>query len=359
MYSLIGLLYLAWVALQGPLVLLYALFCVVSLQLSFWLTHKSWASLLKMVSLGLSLLLLRQYDYWLLLSCYMFSFSQHKAHHEILLLITGGLGVFAWALGDLSFAHFIGILILGAVCYILLKSNRGLDTLKEEKNALVTRQTSLMQEKSQARQLQGELKEFYTRSERKRLSRELHDSVGHALATILIQLQAIEGIAEKDPKSSRKMLTKLREFTKDSMDRVRSVLKDLKPEELPEEDLRPALHDLAMSFSTYSDIRVNCRISKGELALPASVSRLFYRAAREFLNNSLKHSGADKIEIMLLRTENHWKLSMQDDGVGTDQIKPNLGLRSLLEEAAMEGVRVQWHSELHGGFFMELEKDRQ
>ena len=78
------------------------------------------------------------------------------------------------------------------------------------------------------------IEEITTLRERNRISREIHDSVGHALSTMVIQLGAVEKIISKDPAAAESITKNLRKFTQKSLDEVRMAVREIKPKEFEE-----------------------------------------------------------------------------------------------------------------------------
>ena len=75
------------------------------------------------------------------------------------------------------------------------------------------------------------IEEITLLKERNRISREIHDSVGHALSTAMIQLSAMEAIGKKEESSLGEMAGNLREFINESFQDVKKAVKELKPDE--------------------------------------------------------------------------------------------------------------------------------
>ena len=102
----------------------------------------------------------------------------------------------------------------------------------------------------------GSMRELYTLKERNRISRDIHDSVGHSLSTMIVQLGAIESVAERDPKQAKEMASHLKGFAAKSMDEVRKVLKAMKPGEWSEQKLAAALDEMIYEYRRNTGIKV-------------------------------------------------------------------------------------------------------
>jgi signal transduction histidine kinase len=175
--------------------------------------------------------------------------------------------------------------------------------------------------------------------ERRRLARELHDETGQALTSILLGLRAVDE-ADKG-EGVREAVSELRELVVATLQDVRRLAVQLRPKALDDFGLVAALERLAQTFSESSGIKVDLEAGLGDDRLPPEVETTVYRIVQEALTNVVKHAGATKVSILLVRRAGLLTAVIEDDGRGFD---PNaLGLDSL----GLEGMRER--AELHDG----------
>ena len=103
--------------------------------------------------------------------------------------------------------------------------------------------------------------------ERNRISRDIHDSVGHAISTAMIQLNAIEVIAKKEKSSVAPLAANLRDFLKDGLQEVRIAIAQLKPSEYKTYQELYRIEELIQNFEKLSGINVRLTISKNKWEL--------------------------------------------------------------------------------------------
>jgi signal transduction histidine kinase len=164
-------------------------------------------------------------------------------------------------------------------------------------------------------------------AERARMSRELHDSLGHQLTTLSIQLQLAQKLAtgpEAEP------LNHAQDITRAALLEVRRVVSGQRADE--EFDLLGALHALAAGIPDPA-IRVEAKVDAIAPELQGELGAVFFRCIQEAVTNSLKHAGAKHIDIELHRTEGQFEAWVRDDGRGGSLLRGH-GLRGMEQRMA-------------------------
>jgi two-component system nitrate/nitrite sensor histidine kinase NarX len=133
-------------------------------------------------------------------------------------------------------------------------------------------------------------------AERNRLARELHDSVTQTIFSASLIADVLPTIWELNPLEAEGALEDLRKLTRGALAEMRTLLLELRPTGLGEVGLADLVRQLAEGVS--GRIRAQIRVLvEGDAILPTEVKFAFYRIAQEALNNVVKHSGADTVEI--------------------------------------------------------------
>ena len=175
--------------------------------------------------------------------------------------------------------------------------------------------------------------------ERRRLARELHDETGQALTSILLGLRAVEEAASADETSSA--AARLRKLVVGTLQDVRRLAVQLRPKALDDFGLVAAVEHLVQTFSESTAIRVDLEAQLGEQRLPAEVETTLYRIIQEALTNIVKHAGASRVSILLVRGSGSATVVIEDDGQGFDPAK--------LREEGMGIIGMRERVELHEG----------
>lgn len=176
-------------------------------------------------------------------------------------------------------------------------------------------------------------------AERLRIARELHDQVGQDLTAVLLMLSRIRGRAgaELEPQ-----LHDAQEAVRTSLEDVRQIASDLRPQALDDLGLLSALAMLGARMSEHSGLEVTERIAEDLPPLAPEVELVIYRVAQEALTNVVRHSGAREAELALAVGDGAVTLTVRDQGQGMRAGEPSgSGIRGMRERAALVGARLK------------------
>jgi len=183
---------------------------------------------------------------------------------------------------------------------------------------------------------------------RKRVSTELHDDIGQELAALGFNLAYLGNHLPQETRADlRSVLEDSRLLTKKVSRFVRTMMVDLRPAQLDEIGLAPALRSYAELYARRSGLSVSVQISPDFPRLSATAEIALFRIAQEALNNVAKYADAKQVTISLGREGTRVRLSIVDDGRGF-----------LPREAALQPTGSGWgltimreRAELLGGSF--------
>ncbi len=176
-------------------------------------------------------------------------------------------------------------------------------------------------------------------TERLRIAQELHDQIGQELTAVLLGLSRIAGRA---PADLEPQVRGVQEAVRSSLEDVRRIAIELRPEALDDLGLVSALAVLADRFAERFDVDLQARIPAELPPLPAETELVVYRVAQEALTNIGRHSGSARAELALERDGDHLSLRVRDGGRG---LPPGhvagTGLRGMHERAALIGGHLE------------------
>ena len=180
-------------------------------------------------------------------------------------------------------------------------------------------------------------------AECRRVGQELHDSIGHTLAMLTIDLERTRRSLTDQSPNTHARLAGLIDKLKDLSHDVSTLSRRLHSSTLEILGLAVAVKALSREFSEQYQVQVRCECSGVPDNLAPDVSLCLYRVVQEALHNIAKHSQATKINIELDGTSDSLRLSISDNGVGFVQnnarIRPGLGLISMRERLHLIGGR--------------------
>lgn len=186
--------------------------------------------------------------------------------------------------------------------------------------------------------------------ERNRISREIHDSVGHSLSTMIIQLSAISKVAEKDGMKASLMADNLNKFARKALKDVRAAVNALKPMEFEKYQGIAAVQEMIKNFKKLTGVEVIFTVSKNVWPLNSDQSFVIYRVVQEFLTNAVRHGKASNININLNFFEDYMYMYLKDNGIGCSHIEEGMGLKNINERVSSLGGNVHYNSSENKGF---------
>lgn len=161
-------------------------------------------------------------------------------------------------------------------------------------------------------------------SERKSISRELHDAVGQTLTALRMELSQLAALRNAPDDEFQTRVEEARQLAEQTLSTVRSLAMGLRPAMLDDLGLAPALEWQSRDFSRRSGIPVDLQLD-GELdGLPEAHRTAIFRIAQEALTNCARHARARHVRIAVHGRRDAVTLSIQDDGVG---MNPNSASR--------------------------------
>lgn len=181
-------------------------------------------------------------------------------------------------------------------------------------------------------------------AERRRIARDLHDSLGQSLTSLLVGLRTIEE-SSLDQKVIEQV-QELRRIGADTHDEVRRLARGLRPSLLDDLGLLPALEryldEIAAAHQVQTELSQNC---KSTVRLPGEVETAAYRIVQEAITNAIRHGAATRIKIEFQCSPRNLMINICDDGKGFDvasamnAISPSspFGLLSVQERAFLLG----------------------
>jgi len=170
-----------------------------------------------------------------------------------------------------------------------------------------------------------QLKDLSTRlvqaqeSERRALSRELHDEIGQSLSAVLVELRNLSlelGMPLTEPSSRH--LAAMKNLVENSVRVVRNMALLLRPSMLDDLGLIPALRWQAREVSKRTSMDVSVATELGPDELPDAYKTCIYRVVQEALHNCVKHAHATRVRILVQEQDRRLLLSIEDDGIGFD-----------------------------------------
>ena len=180
------------------------------------------------------------------------------------------------------------------------------------------------------------IEELATVQERNRIARDIHDSLGHALTSLNIQMQTAVKLWDKEPVQAHSFLTQAQSLGKTAMQEVRKSITTLREDAEEERPLEAKIETLVDDYRRGTGLLICTKISRCG-AVPKPVAKAIYRIVQEALTNIFKYAEASEVQIQLKTTAEELNLIIEDNGKGFDpkQKCSGFGLRGIQERTTL------------------------
>lgn len=185
--------------------------------------------------------------------------------------------------------------------------------------------------------------------ERKRIAKDLHDSVGSKLNVMLLSLHQLRKLTDKNPKATTTIQDTL-SLLNDTVSTTRQIAHDLLPPTLENFGLVAAVQELCDNYSNTEELNVYFNATTAiHKPLNKIVALQLFRVLQELIINSIRHGLASQITVQLTQSDTTVQLDYQDNGKGFDSQnvthQKGLGMQNM--ESRLKIINAIWslHSE--------------
>lgn len=207
--------------------------------------------------------------------------------------------------------------------------------------------TTIAEQKSRQRaeKLTQQVESLAARLERVRIARDIHDSLGHTLTNLQIQLALAQELRQQNPERTFKAIDLAKLLADQCVEDVSLKLKAMYQSDF---DLNSSLYSLLKQLK-HHQFKVHSQIDLPEL--PLQVSHHLYYIIKEGLINIQKHSNASQVSLQCRATKDDIRVSLKDNGRGFNLTQPSagFGLKSMNERVRLLGGKLKICSDLGTG----------
>ncbi len=236
---------------------------------------------------------------------------------------------------QLAFFLMVNVLILVIAGFAQLN--------KEEKERTDTLYRELLDAHRQLKQYTDEVNRLSVIEERNRIARDLHDTLGHNMTALIMQLQMAEHLLKEEPSKADSLLQSSTKTAKESLAGIRAVVETLRGSDsaLATTD---AIKRLAEDFAAKTDTAITLDI-RGEADVKASAANTaLYHIVQEAVTNAVRHGKSTEISVFIEYTQGAVSFKVKDNGTGSESIKEGYGLKGIRERVEAFGGQVEYES---------------
>lgn len=241
--------------------------------------------------------------------------------------------------------QLLDLLIIFAIGFSFCKL---LTTLRRIKDMM-----SVIQQQNQTLEINAkQIEKLTLAEERNRLSRELHDTVGHTFIAVITGMDAVQYLMKASPAEAEKHLTELRRLTRQGLDEIRQHIHQLAPE-LGDQPFAGTLNQVIEQFAEHTSVKVNFEVEGMEFRLSENVRITLIRFLQEALTNAVRHGHASDIRVQLRYNEEVIRLRVTDNGIGVKKLVKGFGIKAMTERLANINGQLSFQSSPQTGTIIE------
>jgi len=212
---------------------------------------------------------------------------------------------------------------------------------KEEKEKQDILYRELVDTHKKLKEYTDELKRLSAIEERNRIARDIHDTLGHDMTALIMQLQMADHYVKSDSEKTAEMLTGSLKTARNSLSKIREVVETLRGKESSQE---LEIKTLADEFSKKTGTEIELNI-EGKIIKNQDINSALYHILQEGMTNAVRHGNASKIRISLAYSNEAVKFSIKDNGQGALVFIEGFGLKGIRERVEAFGGKVEYRSQ--------------
>ncbi|WP_240344007.1 sensor histidine kinase [Paenibacillus sp. SYP-B3998] len=213
----------------------------------------------------------------------------------------------------------------------------------------------LMQSHERLQDYALKTEEWAATKERVRIARDIHDTVGHKLTALLIQMQAARKLSGLDSLRSEQTYLACEDLIRSSLQEVRLSVRAIRDEPVKSASLNDSLATLSEEFTQFTEVQTVFESIGIPVALSGNLQITAYRIVQESLTNAQKHGHAKNVKIRLVYAENGFSLCIRNDGDLPVELKPGFGLINMKERVEELHGEVHVYMDHRKGFAIEVQ----
>ncbi|MFF2090775.1 histidine kinase [Paenibacillus sp. NPDC058174] len=229
-----------------------------------------------------------------------------------------------------SFIIFAGI--VSSLIHFYQKARKDTQKLYEQ----------LMESHERLQEYAIKAEEWAAARERVRIARDIHDTVGHKLTSLIVQMQAARKLSQIDAGRSEKLYLESEDLVRSALQEVRLTVRTIRDEPVQPMFLHESLDKLSEEFTKFTQVETRFEAEGSTVPLPGELQLAAYRIVQESLTNAKKHADAEHAVIRIVYSEGGFSLRISNDGSVPDEVKPGFGLLNLQERVKEWNGRVSF-----------------
>ena len=167
--------------------------------------------------------------------------------------------------------------------------------------------------------------------ERNRITREVHDTIGHSLTNVKMMMEAAQDLVGQDHSTLRRFLLLSQDQAQNALEETRRILRALRAFDDPPLGGVRALHRLFSTFQEITNVSISVVYGNLPMVTDPATDTIIYRTVQEGLANSFRHGRATEVTVIFWYDGHEVNLNIRDNGIGSDSVEEGIGLQGMKE----------------------------
>jgi signal transduction histidine kinase len=192
------------------------------------------------------------------------------------------------------------------------------------------------------------------KSERERITRELHDTIGYTFTNLIMLMEAAKRLIGKDPSGLKTKLDDAGAQAQEGLAETRRSLYLLREKSVVKAQGLAAIARLIKTFESSTGVKVKIDYANTPYSCGSEIDSIIYHFVQEGLTNSFRHGKATEIAITFWQEDDIIKVTILDNGLGASLIQEGIGIGGMRERLGKIGGTLDFHNSF-GGFELQAE----
>jgi len=251
----------------------------------------------------------------------------------------------------ISFSFVVYGAIVGSLIRNLLRAR---ETISTQYVQLTASHKALSQAHQQLSDYSKQVEDLTAIQERNRIAREIHDTVGHNITALLVQIQLAKELMKIDVKKGVEVIEVCEKLTRKSLEEIRLSVRTLREEASGQLSFIPSLREMLSDFSAVSGLETTLDIIGDPKLINTSLQHTVKRVIQESLTNAKRHGLATIYKVSLHISEHRVMVEIFDNGQGTKNVVPGFGLLNMKERIEEHGGEIHFEGKVGEGFYINI-----
>ncbi|WP_164525625.1 sensor histidine kinase [Siminovitchia acidinfaciens] len=257
-------------------------------------------------------------------------------------------GIFDIPSNIINFTFIVFEAIVGRLIHKLLHAQ---EKIKDQYDELQETHQALTIAHEQLHDYSMQVEKLTLVQERNRISGEIHDTVGHKMTALLVQLQVAKELMNIQPEKSRETILLCEELARNALQELRLSVRTLK-EDNQNRSFIVVVKKILEDYQEMTGLKSNIYVKGDVLQIPPSIQLDLTRMIQESITNAVRHGQATECHVSIEIADSAIETSIKDNGTGSPEVNPGFGMKNMRERVHHHGGQIVFESNPREGFIV-------